>query len=385
MRYFSLDCWRGIACLLVIAYHAAHYGYLRPANGPRWAELVVSAIERGWIGVPLFFVISGYCIVASADRHRREDDSVARYFYRRFRRIYPPYWAFLTLAVPFLLLSTHVEAMSIVEMRGVIHPSTLTWRQWLGTLTLTETWMATLASDYWHFAMGHAWSLAYEEQFYAITGLILLILPRRIFAGAAIVTYGSIVAYTILLRSGYAVEGFFFDGLWMAFASGIWVYWVRNYCGSRKYQFLAVLIALPVVVWVLRHPTKVLSHGYEHSNDAFLASAIAFSILLAALSPIDRQVAALKLLRPFGWCGRMCYSLYLTHFPVTLMCARLIDVAGYTTADSVVLYTVPVSILMSVLVAWPFHLFIERRFFTFTENPGLMPFNLSRPRYPVQL
>ena len=52
-----------------------------------------------WAGVPIFFVISGYCISATADSARRKGLPARTYFWRRFRRIFPPYWIFLMAAV----------------------------------------------------------------------------------------------------------------------------------------------------------------------------------------------------------------------------------------------------------------------------------------------
>src|SRR5688572_16597179 len=98
-RYDSLDLWRGVACLVVVAYHAAVFTHsdafeerLR-ADGGGLCEWLLAAVGRFWFGVPVFFVISGYCIAASADAARAKRGGVGRYFVRRLRRIYPPLWA----------------------------------------------------------------------------------------------------------------------------------------------------------------------------------------------------------------------------------------------------------------------------------------------------
>ena len=103
-RYQSLEMWRGIACLCVAVFHAGYYTpyYQSLEHGsPYAAETgMLGAIAYGlqrlcselWIGVPMFFVISGYCIMASIDSSRRQQTSTIRFFLRRFRRIYPPYW-----------------------------------------------------------------------------------------------------------------------------------------------------------------------------------------------------------------------------------------------------------------------------------------------------
>ena len=72
-------------------------------------------------------------------------------------------------------------------------PGNLSGNQWLGNLTLTEFWVPGLLGHVPRYleGIGHAWSLAYEEQFYAVCGLLLIVSQRRMnrfFAGAAGIT-----------------------------------------------------------------------------------------------------------------------------------------------------------------------------------------------------
>ncbi len=90
--------WRGVACLLVVIFHSTTlHGVQRhePASlGFRSVpESILFLTERLWIGVPMFFVISGYCISATAAGMQKRAQPVQTYLVRRFRRIYPPYWA----------------------------------------------------------------------------------------------------------------------------------------------------------------------------------------------------------------------------------------------------------------------------------------------------
>ncbi len=102
-RYHMLDIWRGVACLMVVLHHAGF--------ALTWTDTDVEGIE-GWLrwgivaflrrmdlGVPLFFVISGYCIGASVDATRRRGSSSLAFLKRRIWRIYPPYWAALLFFV----------------------------------------------------------------------------------------------------------------------------------------------------------------------------------------------------------------------------------------------------------------------------------------------
>src|SRR5262245_59812438 len=97
-RYESLDMWRGVACLLVLLNHAIVYQLpdgTTPQGLQRFDVAAAAVAARLWLGVPMFFVISGYCISAAVDSYRRRGSSVGTYFVRRFKRIFPPYWAVL--------------------------------------------------------------------------------------------------------------------------------------------------------------------------------------------------------------------------------------------------------------------------------------------------
>src|SRR5262249_60508619 len=102
-RYLSLDIWRGVACLMAVVLHSSFYvRYASLTEATRLENPVGSclllAVSRMGIGLPLFFVISGYCIAATADSSRRKSSGAGLYFKRRFRRILPPYWAALPFA-----------------------------------------------------------------------------------------------------------------------------------------------------------------------------------------------------------------------------------------------------------------------------------------------
>src|ERR671911_2022396 len=108
-RYRTLDHWRGVACLLVVLFHSSGVAYLTmEAAGTTPAAdglsgLLLTLTRIGWVGVPFFFVISGYAISATVDASRRGEGGPIGYFRRRIRRIYPPYWAMIALQVVLLV------------------------------------------------------------------------------------------------------------------------------------------------------------------------------------------------------------------------------------------------------------------------------------------
>ena len=92
-RYASLDHWRGFAAIAVLIFHG--FGAVRGAGLDVHSSLVLvkSASDLGWLGVHLFFVISGYCIAAKVDGVVAAGEGSWQFAKDRFLRIYLPYWA----------------------------------------------------------------------------------------------------------------------------------------------------------------------------------------------------------------------------------------------------------------------------------------------------
>ena len=179
-RYHMLDSWRGLACLMVVVHHAGYALEWTEAEGD-WARwLAVGIVRYLSLGVPLFFVISGYCIAASADatiqRGNRPDRSCAR----RIWRIYPPYWFAL---LGFLLMVAGLDAAGLARYYSgplgvkLDPPRALDGWQWLGNITLTETWRPHFGGPPRQVFTGVAWSLCFEEQFYALCCMTLVVAP----------------------------------------------------------------------------------------------------------------------------------------------------------------------------------------------------------------
>jgi len=106
-----LDMARGVAALLVFLFHI--HGGLKPSM-PVLADIV----RFGSLGVPLFFVISGYVISASAEATLRKGESAGSFLKRRFLRIFPPFWLSIpvVLAVPYVLAAISALKSGMYEV-----------------------------------------------------------------------------------------------------------------------------------------------------------------------------------------------------------------------------------------------------------------------------
>lgn len=359
-RYHTLDHWRGIACLIVVVFHSTHYvadasfDARVKSGGASIADALIWTTSRFWVGVPMFFVISGYCIAASALSHAKHERPAGEFFKRRLRRIFPPYWALFVVAMGFVLLCQRL----LGHNGNLTPPWELSGSQLLGNLLLIETWRSHFFGDETRFFMGHVWTLCYEEQFYLATGLILLTCRRYFFLGCLGLSLVVLALRALPDRPNF-IAGLFLDGYFLQFAAGIAVCYAANF--ANRFEKVATVTALIVAfAWCVKQPGQLLSlrANWEQSY----AVAFAFAVLLIALHRHDQRLNSLKVLKPLGIAGVMCYSLYLVHAPFCAVLRRTFYEAGLTTPGQTLLVTTPVCLALSWVVAWPFHVFIEQRF-----------------------
>lgn len=349
-RYLLLDHWRGLACLSVLVFHAS-------GQQPEHGTLAQEVIARLWIGVPVFFVISGYCITASVIRTRDSGGTLTDYFKRRLRRIFPPYWAAMLLvafvaSVAAVTTGAAVLAHTRDGFDAIDAHSLSAWR-WLGTLTLTEGWRGHLlpfGGRGWF--LGHAWTLGYEEQFYAVAGLMLLLAPRRWFACAGAVTLAVVGVAAFVPHA--LIGGFWFNGRWITFACGIGVYFYLHEPGSRMRR-LVPLGMLAALAWSMLRP-EFGSNGIVTETAVGAATAL----LLIPLYRYDTSFAALAILKPLQWCGLRCYSLYLLHWPVAKIVWWGLTTEGIDAWPRTQIVSVPLTLVLSVAVTAVFFKYVER-------------------------
>jgi peptidoglycan/LPS O-acetylase OafA/YrhL len=357
-RYDSLDLWRGVACLAVVIYHSSGAGGHTTHGTDILSRIVAFAFDTCawmWLGVPMFFVISGYCIAATADGSRRRSQGAKKYFLRRFRRIYPPYWAILAIMALYVLVARmYLPEVFWAPYKANIYKEDWTSvSSWLGNITLTETWRPYIFGDGRGHFVGQAWTLCYEEQFYALTGLILLLAPRRFFPITAVITSLVFIIQWVSLKSGVDVTGFFFDGQWLLFALGVLVYYRINY--ANRWQGWTINVGLVALIIFCRF-CPIFFNQYAMFFGA------CFALLLSLCHRFDKQMSAATLFRPLFWCGTMCYSLYLVHGIVLKFVMPCLASLAHFDDVSRLLVLIPICSLLSVAAGWSFYICVERHF-----------------------
>lgn len=364
-RYDTLDAWRGLACLMVVLFHAAYLtNFELPAADSGTFDAVVGHLLRPlahfWVGVPVFFVISGYCIAAAADSARRRPHPAGRFFLRRFRRIYPPLWIFLFgTALLHLPLAWFGTLLGVPLELSPTHPADVSAWSWVGLVTLTEEWRWHVVGPPKSYYQWAVWTLCYEEQFYLLCGLMVLLTPRRLFAAVAVVSGVVFLIVADVVKLPFSVDGFFFGGPWLAFAAGIAVYYRRNYATPFARRLIDAGL-LAATVWAAR---SVPDWGtFAQGVPAQLTAAFAAAFVIGLLEPFDAVTAKWRALVPLRWCGERCYSLYLVHGPVVYLLSRLAVVFGFTSPTHTLCVTIPVCVVAALAIGWAFHRWVEKRF-----------------------
>jgi peptidoglycan/LPS O-acetylase OafA/YrhL len=153
-RVLSIDVLRLAACLLVLGRHADWPAFTGPA-----APLFEAWYTGGWVGVDLFFVLSGYLIGGLLLRELKQSGSlnVVRFLIRRGWKIYPAFY----VMIAFTVLFTQVHKIA-----------PFSWYDTLSELLFLQNYAGHLSLQ--------TWSLAVEEHFYLMLPLLLWVIGRRL-------------------------------------------------------------------------------------------------------------------------------------------------------------------------------------------------------------
>jgi peptidoglycan/LPS O-acetylase OafA/YrhL len=298
----SLDGIRGVAILLVLVHHLSmsvqtHRGVL----GGLWR-----ACEYGWVGVTLFFVLSGFLITRILIASRGSEGYFRSFYIRRALRIFPLYY--LTLIVGLLLVPVLTSAP---------HPTGTAWYWFYGS-NLPMTFPSLHGPSGVALNFAHFWSLAVEEQFYLVWPTIVMALSMKSLERLAVLAIPiAIVSRAVLSWATPGSPGGEFFTLSHVDALGIGAFIaVREARGTLESMRTMVRWA-----WVAAGVGMVVSatwRSWHGGQQDFLFKRSAFAVAAGAAihatilsrSWLARAMSA-AWLRSFG---RYSYAIYVLHF-----------------------------------------------------------------------
>ncbi|HZT93243.1 MAG TPA: acyltransferase family protein [Gaiellaceae bacterium] len=307
----GLDGLRAIAVAAVFLYHSR-----------------IDWLPGGFLGVDLFFVLSGYLITSLllVEWEARNRIDLRRFWLRRARRLLP---ALVVVVLAALVLGAIFARGDLARTRGDA----------VSSLLYYTNWHLILANHSYFVRMGnpsllqHLWSLAIEEQFYVIWPLILV--PGLVLLGRRRLPF--------VAAAGIAGS-----------AALMWILYTPNdpsrvYYGTDTRAFLLLMGILLALVWPAIERLKralpllellgvcalvasvLLFRQMEDFNPTLyrggdLASAFCFAVLIAAVAHTETGIGRALGVAPLRWIGERSYGMYLWHWPVVELMRPGVDI-----------------------------------------------------------
>ena len=299
----DIDGLRAVAVLLVVGYHAG-----------------VPRMQAGFIGVDVFFVISGFLITTALVQEMDRSGTVElrRFWARRARRLLP--------AASVVTVCTLLAGMAVL--------SPLDWARLANEgLAATTYWSNMLfglrEDDYFGARVQsspflHTWSLSVEEQFYLVWPVLLLVVLR---VGRAA---GADVRRFRLLCLGFVTVTSFAVSLSLTGQKSPWAYFSSASRGWELGAGALLAVAFPVVaglsprlragiqltgIGILVGAVATIDGGTPFPGWAAVLPVMATVALIAGSGPVGSLLSA----RPLQAVGRLSYSWYLWHWPVLVL------------------------------------------------------------------
>jgi peptidoglycan/LPS O-acetylase OafA/YrhL len=303
-----LDGLRGGAILLVIFFHNFDYLY-------------VSGL--GWVGVDLFFVLSGFLITRILLKAKHRPRYFLNFYVKRTLRIFPLYYLFV-LGCFVMVQWFHIERLNPIK-------------NYLGYfVTYTPNFLFYRLDGFIpRFAMGHLWSLAVEEHFYLLWPWVIYINKKQrliyiallaiissVLLGVGMLSHHSwMVMYTftfsrlstILLGSLLAVLVLRHTLLLQKIMVPLIA--VTGLCIAGFYAKLYFINRLPLDFFLF-HPSTTITH----SRGIMLLVFALFFTGLVGYTVSKNKWSAILSTKPLVWLGKYSYGIYVFHFPVYLLC-----------------------------------------------------------------
>lgn len=300
-HYPALDGLRGVAILLVVFLH--NFGFM-------------NYFFFGWLGVDLFFVLSGFLITEILLNTVGKPGFLKNFYMRRILRIFPLFYLALVIC---LLILPNIKSLHL-------NTDYYTGNQvWLWTYL--QNWLYVFKEPYGDKILLHTWSLAVEEQFYMFWPLLVLLLkkPRYLLTAMLFILVSVCVARFVIWN--YQVEDLAYSSLYtFTRIDGLCIGSIVALLQKINTGFLKKYTALIVLLMAGINFAFYFINNMQGFTLPYLAFAgyTTFAVLFGILvyeavigeSKLIRILLDNKVLKFFG---RISYGLYVWHWPVYIL------------------------------------------------------------------
>lgn len=338
MKYRAdIDGLRALAIIPVVLFHA---GY--------------NLFSGGFVGVDVFFVISGYLITAILIKDMKEKEfSLSRFYERRARRILPAYifmMAVVTVCGYYLFLASEFKSLAESALASLSFVSNFFFWKNSGYFSIQAESSPFL----------HTWSLSVEEQFYIFFPLGLMFLYKYFNQKVIhiLILAALILSFMIsVVGMEYSISAVFYllpSRAWellvgAIIATGV----IPNLKNKAINEFLSLIGFLMILSAMFLYTKYTIFPGKAALLPVIGTALIIYSGLLGKKTYIGELLS----LRPFVIIGGISYSLYLWHWPIFVFMKNIYG-------ELVPSYVVVVAVLISFLCAWISMHMIEKPFLT---------------------
>ena len=299
--------------------HMGHLAYRKELDGLR-AIAVISVVlfhlgyrdlTGGFVGVDIFFVLSGYLICGQTYlRLRDQNYSATEFFARRIRRLSSAYFAC------FFVTGLIANALFLRSELDVVFSNLL------GSTTFTNNFNLLNSQGYFGKEADenpflHTWSLSIEEQFYIVLPVLILLTRRSLSVFKATLVILFVLSLAMMLFSGEAIytrdQRFFSSAfrVWELALGGLIFMALDKRGGPITIPFAPIIgIALVLV------PVGMLDGTTLYPGPATLVPTIGTAILVATMTPATGFTGRVLASPVMAYIGRISYGTYLWHWPM---------------------------------------------------------------------
>ncbi|MEO8354719.1 MAG: acyltransferase [Chloroflexota bacterium] len=324
---------------------------------PKGLVWLFTDMDWGWMGVRLFFVLSGFLITGILLDARQVAENttltplylIRQFYARRFLRIFPVYYLVIGIAL----------LLNIPLVREI----------WIWLITYTTNIYISL-SNTWIGNFSHFWSLAVEEQFYLIWPCLILFLPRKWLSPLIVL---AILVAPIYRFWGYQIyrhdiSPFDFKAATFTLASLdslgmgalLALHW-RDSAGREKTRKYASRLVLPIGFF-LYVTTLALYHYHIKPSVFFTLNDFALSLIffwLVSGAAMGFKAATGKILSfpMFVYLGKISYGIYIYHYFMPLILVPVLNGLGFKLQTPGPLNFILASALTIAVASISWHLF----------------------------